>query len=167
MASWHAVAILRSTAVFVFSGLLEIGGGWLVWQTVRERHPWWWALIGAAVLGGYGFAQTLQPAAAGEEFGRIDAAYGGVFIAMSFLWGRAVDGMRLDLGDLIGGALCLAGVIVILAWPRTDGQACRCAGAAGESGVGADGVACANITLEPVACNHSRSDLADGSGEIS
>ena len=41
----------------------------------------------------------------------------GVFIGMSFLWGRIFDGMKLDMGDLIGSLLCLAGVIVIMAWP--------------------------------------------------
>ena len=59
-----------------------------------------------------------QPPAAGEAFGRLDAAYGGVFIAMSFAWGRFVDGVHLDNGDRIGAALCLAGVAVITGWRR-------------------------------------------------
>jgi small multidrug resistance family-3 protein len=133
---WTPLAVLRSAALFLLAGLGEIGGGWLVWQAVRERKPWWWAALGGACLVAYGFVPTLQPAAAGDEFGRIDAAYGGMFIGMSFAWGRALDGMRLDLGDLIGGCLCLAGVVVILAWPRAPGAArmgCGCADGANAS----------------------------------
>lgn len=118
VAQWTALSLLRSAALFFMAGVGEIGGGWLIWQCVREHKPWWWAVLGALALIGYGFVLTQQPEAAGTEFGRMDAAYGGVFIGMSFLWGRIFDKMRLDLGDLIGSVLCLAGVIVILGWPR-------------------------------------------------
>ena len=76
------------------------------------------SVAGALALAAYGFVMTLQPAAAGEAFGRLDAAYGGVFVAMSFVWGRFVEGVRLDTGDRIGAALCLAGVAVIMGWRR-------------------------------------------------
>jgi len=39
--------------------------------------------VGAFVLVLYGVIPTLQPA----NFGRVYAAYGGVFIALSVLWG--------------------------------------------------------------------------------
>ena len=134
MTTWTTAAALRSAALFFLAGLGEIGGGWLVWQCVRERKSWWWAALGGIALVGYGFVLTLQPPAAGDEFGRLDAAYGGVFICMSFLWGRIFDGMKLDLGDLTGSLLCLAGVVVIIAWPRGGGAACgglaNCTGAA-------------------------------------
>ena len=42
------------------------------------------AAAGVVALGLYGFAATLQPSA---EFGRILAAYGGVFIVGSMAWG--------------------------------------------------------------------------------
>ena len=113
-------------AVFLLSAFLEIGGGWFVWSAVRERKPHFYAAIGCIMLCAYGFSSTLQPlvAASEGEFGRLDAAYGGVFIAVSFVWGRVVDSLELDLGDAIGSVLCLAGVAVILAWPRSPGASC-------------------------------------------
>ena len=65
---------LRSVGLFVVAALLEIGGAWLVWQTVREHRAWWVAGLGVIALGLYGFAAAFQPDA---QFGRILAAYGG------------------------------------------------------------------------------------------
>jgi len=47
------------------------------------------------------------------------AAYGGVFVAGSRLWGVLADGFRLDRFDLNGAAICLIGVGVIMYAPRT------------------------------------------------
>ena len=58
---------------------------------------------------------TLQP---DPHFGRILAAYGGVFVVGSLAWGMLVDGFRPDRYDLVGAALCLAGVAVIMYAPR-------------------------------------------------
>src|SRR5215213_9853100 len=98
---------LRSVGLFVVAALAEIGGAWLVWQGVKEHRGV--AFIGAGViaLGIYGFVATLQPDA---EFGRILAAYGGVFVAGSLAWGRVVDNYRPDRFDLTGAAICLVGV---------------------------------------------------------
>jgi small multidrug resistance family-3 protein len=76
--------VLRSAALFVVAALFEIGGAWLVWQGVREQRGWLWAAGGVLALGAYGFVATLQPDA---HFGRILAAYGGIFVAGSILWG--------------------------------------------------------------------------------
>lgn len=70
--------VVRSAALFVIAALFEIGGAWLVWQGVREHRGWLWIGAGVMALGVYGFVATLQPDA---EFGRILAAYGGVFVA--------------------------------------------------------------------------------------
>jgi small multidrug resistance family-3 protein len=106
---------LRSIVLFVAAAIAEIGGAWLVWQGVREHRGV--AFIGAGVvaLGIYGFVATLQPDA---NFGRILAAYGGVFVAGSLIWGRVVDGYRPDRFDLTGAAICLFGVGVIMYAPR-------------------------------------------------
>jgi small multidrug resistance family-3 protein len=106
----------RSVALFVLAALAEIGGAWLVWQGVREHRGV--AFIGAGIvaLGVYGLVATLQPDA---EFGRILAAYGGVFVAGSLAWGRVVDGYRPDRFDLLGAAICLTGVAVIMYVPRS------------------------------------------------
>lgn len=106
---------LRSVALFVLAALLEIGGAWLIWQGVREHRGLAWIGAGIVSLGLYGFVATLQPDAA---FGRILAAYGGVFVAGSLLWGVVADGYRPDRFDVIGAAVCLVGVGVIMYAPR-------------------------------------------------
>jgi small multidrug resistance family-3 protein len=74
-----------------------------------------WAGTGVVALGLYGFVATLQPEA---HFGRILAAYGGVFIAGSLAWGMALDGYRPDRYDVAGALLALVGVAVIMYAPR-------------------------------------------------
>jgi small multidrug resistance family-3 protein len=70
--------------------------------------------LGAIVLILYGIIPTLQPA----NFGRVYAAYGGVFIVLSILWGWKIDGVDPDRFDIIGGLIALTGVAVIMYWPR-------------------------------------------------
>ncbi len=107
--------VLRSVAVFLLAGLLEIGGGYLVWLTLREGRSPWLAVAGAVALAAYGAVATLQPA----NFGRVYAAYGGVFIVLSLAWGWAVDGHRPDRWDYLGGALCVFGMALIMYGPRS------------------------------------------------
>ncbi|GAA3339746.1 YnfA family protein [Amorphoplanes nipponensis] len=109
------MSVLRSVALFLLAALAEIGGAWLVWQGVREHRGLWFAGAGVLALGAYGFVATLQPDA---DFGRILAAYGGVFVAGSLAWGMLVDGFRPDRWDVTGALLCLAGVAVIMYAPR-------------------------------------------------
>jgi small multidrug resistance family-3 protein len=109
------MTVLRSVAVFLLAALAEIGGAWLVWQGVRERRGLLFTGLGVLALGAYGFVATLQP---DPHFGRILAAYVGVFVAGSLGWGMLVDRFRPDRWDLIGAALCLAGVAVIMYAPR-------------------------------------------------
>ena len=106
---------LRSIALFVVAALLEIGGAWLVWQAVREGRTWWFAALGVVALGLHGFAASFQPDA---QFGRILAAYGGIFVVGSLAWGIVLDGYRPDRFDVIGALVCLAGVGVIMYAPR-------------------------------------------------
>lgn len=108
--------VARSIGLFVLAALAEIGGAWLVWQGVREHRGVAFVGAGIAALGIYGFVATLQPDA---TFGRILAAYGGIFVAGSLAWGRVVDGYRPDRYDLTGAAICLIGVAVIMYAPRT------------------------------------------------
>jgi small multidrug resistance family-3 protein len=109
------VTVAKSIALFVVAALFEIGGAWLVWQAVREHRGWPWAGLGVIALGAYGFVATLQPDA---QFGRILAAYGGVFVAGSLLWGMALDGFRPDRWDITGASICILGVAVIMYAPR-------------------------------------------------
>lgn len=109
------MTILKSVVLFALAAIAEIGGAWLIWQAVREERSWWWAGLGVMALGLYGFIATLQPDA---HFGRILAAYGGVFVAGSLAWGIVFDGFRPDRWDLVGAAICLVGVAVIMFVPR-------------------------------------------------
>lgn len=109
--------LLRSILLFALAGLMEIGGGYLVWLWLREKWAWWAGAAGALVLVGYGVVPTLQPA----HFGRVYAAYGGVFVVMSMLWGWWIDGQRPDRWDVLGAALCVAGVALIMYAPRAGG----------------------------------------------
>lgn len=109
------MTVARSLPLFAVAALAEIGGAWLVWQGVREHRGLLHVGAGVLALGLYGFVATLQP---DPHFGRILAAYGGVFVAGSLAWGVVLDGFRPDRFDLIGAAICLLGVVVIMYAPR-------------------------------------------------
>ncbi|MBK3557848.1 YnfA family protein [Streptomyces sp. MBT56] len=107
--------VARSIALFVVAALFEIGGAWLVWQGLREYKGWVWVGAGVIALGLYGVVATLQ---SDDNFGRILAAYGGIFVAGSIAWGMVADGYRPDRFDIIGALVCLAGMAVIMYAPR-------------------------------------------------
>lgn len=109
----------RSILLFTIAGLFEIGGCWLIWQGIREHRGLWWVAGGIVTLGAYGLVVTFQPSA---DFGRILAAYGGVFIAASLAWDAIVDGYRPDRWDIIVALICLGGVSLIMYGPRTWSQ---------------------------------------------
>jgi len=109
------VTLLRSIPLFVVAALAEIGGAWLVWQGLRESRGLLWIGAGVIALGGYGLLMSLQPDA---HFGRVMAAYGGVFVAGALLWGVVVDGFRPDRWDVLGAVMCLLGVAVMMYAPR-------------------------------------------------
>jgi small multidrug resistance family-3 protein len=111
------MTVARSIALFLLAALAEIGGAWLVWQGWREHRGVLWIAAGVIALGLYGFVATFQP---DPHFGRILAAYGGVFVAGSLAWGMVVDKFRPDRYDIIGAAICLFGVAVIMYSPRSS-----------------------------------------------
>eukprot|EP00887_Chlorella_sp_A99_P004924 scaffold4.g4924.t1 len=111
---WTVGKVVLSLFLFLAAGAAEIGGGWLVWQTLREGKAWWVAVLGAGVLVLYGVIPTWQPM---DNFGRVYAVYGGFFILLSYLWGWAVDGVRPDVGDWVGSAVATVGVILAFFWP--------------------------------------------------
>jgi len=105
----------KSIVLFVVAAVAEIGGAYLMWQAIKEGRGLLFAVAGAAALAGYGAIAALQPDA---NFGRVLAAYGGVFIAGSLAWGMAFDGFRPDRFDVAGVAICLVGVAVLMYAPR-------------------------------------------------
>ncbi|MBO8184187.1 YnfA family protein [Streptomyces spirodelae] len=107
--------VARSLALFAVAALFEIGGAWLVWQGLREQRGLLWTGAGVVALGLYGVVATWQT---DDNFGRILAAYGGIFVAGSILWGVIADGYRPDRFDIVGALICLAGMAVIMYAPR-------------------------------------------------
>ena len=107
--------IFRSLTLFIIAGLCEIGGGYLVWLWLKEDKPFWYGLVGSVILILYGVIATLQSA----SFGRVYAAYGGVFIVIAMLWAWKVDGFLPDKYDLIGACIILVGVGFIIYVPRS------------------------------------------------
>jgi small multidrug resistance family-3 protein len=111
------MVILKSIVYFVVAGFCEIGGGYLIWQWIRAGKSAWLGVVGAFILVLYGLIPTLQP----SHFGRVYAAYGGVFIVLSLLWGNYVDKIKPDRYDILGAGICLIGITIIMYWPRSVG----------------------------------------------
>lgn len=109
------MSVAQSIGLFLVAAVAEIGGAWLVWQGVREHRGLAWVGAGIVALAAYGFVATFQE---DPNFGRVLAAYGGIFVAGSLVWGMTVDGFRPDRFDLIGAGICLVGVAVIMYAPR-------------------------------------------------
>ena len=112
---WSLFKILYVFFLFLVAGLAEIGGGWLIWENMRNNKPYYFALSGAIILVVYGYIPTFQPI---NDFGRLYAIYGGIFIGLSFVWGYYMDGFILDKGDILGSLIAFIGVLIILFWPR-------------------------------------------------
>ncbi|HUA42278.1 MAG TPA: YnfA family protein [Streptosporangiaceae bacterium] len=110
------MTVARSVGLFIAAGLAEIGGGYLIWRWLRDGAPVLLGVVGAIVLVIYGIIPTLQRS---PDFGRIYAAYGGVFVVASLLWGWGVDGSRPDRWEWTGAAVVLAGVGIIYFAPRS------------------------------------------------
>jgi small multidrug resistance family-3 protein len=66
-------------------------------------------------LAAYGLVAALQPI---SEFGRVYAAYGGIFIALALAWGILIDGFRPDKYDLLGASVAVLGALVMALPPR-------------------------------------------------
>jgi small multidrug resistance family-3 protein len=99
---------------FFIAGLCEIGGGYLVWLWLREKKSVTLGVLGGIVLFVYGIIPTLQPA----EFGRVYAAYGGIFILSAIIWGRMVDKKKPDRYEIVGSIVAVVGAIIIFYTPR-------------------------------------------------
>lgn len=108
--------IIKSILYFILAGIFEIGGGYLIWIWLRDGKSFWYGILGAIILILYGIVPTFQPS--NVNFGKVYAAYGGIFIVLSILWGWKIDNLTPDKFDLIGGVIALIGVIVIMYAPR-------------------------------------------------
>jgi small multidrug resistance family-3 protein len=96
--------IVKSLSIFLLAGLCEIGGGYLIWQWLKEGKPFWFGIIGGFVLIAYGVIATWQT----TNFGRVYATYGGIFIVMALIWAWKVDGFKPDKWDIIGATIAFS-----------------------------------------------------------
>ncbi len=101
----------RSIALFAAAAGAEIGGAYLIWIGLREHRGLLFVALGILSLAAYGVVATFQPS---NQFGRVLAAYGGVFVVGSLLWGVAFDGFHPDRADLVGAGVCMLGVAIIV-----------------------------------------------------
>ena len=108
--------MIRTTLLFVATATAEILGCYLPWLWLRAGRSPWLLVPAAASLAVFAWLLTLHPASAA---GRTYAAYGGVYVATAVVWLWAVDGQRPDRFDLIGAAVCLAGMAIIYFGPRS------------------------------------------------
>ena len=105
----------RSILLFAAAALAEIGAAYLVWIGLRDGRGLWLVALGFVALSLYGVIATFQPDA---TFGRVLAAYGGVFVVGSLAWGIIFDDFKPDRFDLAGATVCLIGVAIIMYGPR-------------------------------------------------
>lgn len=110
------ISFFKSIFLFVVAGLCEIGGGYLIWQWLKEGKPFWYGIIGGIILALYGIVATFQTA----SFGRVYAAYGSIFIILALAWAWKVDGFKPDKYDIIGAVVALLGACIILYMPRSN-----------------------------------------------
>ncbi|HWR24905.1 MAG TPA: YnfA family protein [Methanosarcina sp.] len=103
-----------SLLLFFLAALFEIGGGYLIWLWLRENKGALFGLFGGLTLAVYGIIPTFQPA----HFGRVYAAYGGIFIVSSLIWGALVDKKNPDRYEIIGALIALLGVLIMFYIPR-------------------------------------------------
>ena len=105
---------LHTFGLFIITAVAEIVGCYLPYLWLKKGGSMWLLLPAAASLALFAWLLTLHPTASG----RVYAAYGGVYISTALIWLWLVDGVRPSASDWIGGALCLAGMAVIMFGPR-------------------------------------------------
>lgn len=105
--------LARTFALFVASGLAEIIGCYLVYLWYKKGITAWVLIPAAASLALFAWLLSLHPTSAG----RVYAAYGGVYVSLAILWLWWVESVTPTRWDLVGVALCLAGMAVIMLGP--------------------------------------------------
>lgn len=110
----NSLALNLQVSYCSVAAIAEIGGGYLVWKWLRERKGVVFGLFGGVILFIYGIIPTLQPA----NFGRVYAAYGGIFIVSAIIWGIFIDKKKPDRYEVIGSFTAILGAIIIFCAPR-------------------------------------------------
>jgi small multidrug resistance family-3 protein len=103
--------VVKTFAIYVVAALGELGGTYCYWRWLKGHGPLGLAILGLAALVGYAVVQTYQPEV---RYGRVYAAYAGVFLVGAMLWGWLIDGKAPDRFDVVGAAVAMAGVVIVL-----------------------------------------------------
>ena len=106
--------LVLTISLFVVTALAEIVGCYLPYLWLRQSRSPWLLIPAALSLSLFAWLLTLHPAASG----RVYAAYGGIYVSVALGWLWLVDGVTPQRTDLIGVALCGAGMAVIMLAPR-------------------------------------------------
>lgn len=107
--------LLKTLSLFIITAVAEILGCYLPGLWLRDGRSRWLLAPAAASLAAFAWLLSLHPAASG----RVYAAYGGVYISVAILWLWLVDGIRPTIADVVGVALCLAGMGIIMVAGRS------------------------------------------------
>jgi small multidrug resistance family-3 protein len=105
---------MKTFLLFVVTALAEIAGCYLPYLWLRKGGSAWLLLPAAVSLALFAWLLTLHPTASG----RVYAAYGGVYVSAAILWLWLIDEVKPTRWDLLGAALCLAGMAIIMFSPR-------------------------------------------------
>jgi small multidrug resistance family-3 protein len=109
------MVILKTTALFFLTALLEIVGCYLAFLWLKREGSTWLLVPSIVALVLFSWLLTLHPTNAGRTY----AAYGGVYIATAILWLWIVEGIKPDVWDLLGTSIALVGMAVIMFMPRS------------------------------------------------
>jgi small multidrug resistance family-3 protein len=104
------VWILKTVGLFILTALAEIVGCYLPYLWLRENGSPWLILPAAASLALFTWLLTLHPTASG----RVYAAYGGVYVAVSLLWLWKVERAPVTHWDLAGAVVAMVGMGIIV-----------------------------------------------------
>ena len=108
------IDIATSIGIFFFAALLEISGGYLIWRWLKNHQGKIIGIIGGLILFSYAIVMTLQP----ENFGKVYATYGGIFVVSSLLWGYWIDKKKPDRFEIFGSVVVLIGISIMFYFPR-------------------------------------------------
>ncbi|MDR1857800.1 MAG: YnfA family protein [Desulfovibrio sp.] len=108
--------LVRTTLLFLLTAIAEIVGCFLPYLWLRKGGSPWLLLPAAVSLAVFAWLLTMHPAASGRTY----AAYGCVYVVTALAWLRIVDGVRLTATDLLGGAVAIAGMLIIVSgWGKS------------------------------------------------
>jgi small multidrug resistance family-3 protein len=106
--------MLKVSALFAITALLEIVGCYLPWLVLRQDKPVW--LLTACRAGARCVRLAPDPAP-GRRRAHL-RAYGGMYIVVALAWLYLVDGVALTRWDRVGAAVALAGMAIIALQPE-------------------------------------------------